>query len=102
VAESEEEDCVYYFDQRMSRDWANMLQGSQQETHYRAEGRRFERVPYGRETFRNPGEAKREPCRHCCTIGGRLHEPGCDYEECPKCTRQLMSCDCEFLGHEWK
>lgn len=101
MAESEA-DYVYDFDQRMTRDWARMLKESQQETHYLADGMRYERVPYGKETFRSPDEAAREPCRHCCTIGGCLHEPGCDYEECPRCNWQIMSCDCEFLGHEWK
>lgn len=34
----------------------------------------------------------------CCDCGakvGFLHHWGCDQERCPRCGRQLLSCDCE-------
>jgi hypothetical protein len=70
------------------------LEGSQLLTHYRFEGELYPRMPYGLETFRHPVEAGRMPCRHCGAAEGRLHEPLCDYEQCPVCGGQVMSCDC--------
>jgi hypothetical protein len=91
---------VTFFGQRMTRDWAEMLQKTQQRVAYVAEGTKYWRIPYGSETFRNPAEAASQPCRHCSTILGKLHEPQCDYEQCPKCNWQRMSCDCVFEDEE--
>ena len=63
-------------------------------THYRYEGRSFPRLPYGLETFRDSVEAGRKPCRHCGAVKGQLHHPLCDYEQCPVCGEQVMSCNC--------
>lgn len=35
-----------------------------------------------------------ERCHDCGVIAGGIHHPGCDWEECPKCRRQLISCGC--------
>lgn len=35
-----------------------------------------------------------EPCHDCGAPIGTFHHPGCDMEECPKCLRQAISCDC--------
>ena len=43
-----------------------------------------------------------QPCRHCNTLLGKLHDPDCDYHQCLACTRQTMSCDREFEGNERK
>jgi hypothetical protein len=32
-------------------------------------------------------------CHSCHCREGELHKPGCDVEQCPKCGRQLISCD---------
>ena len=90
------DEYVTFFGQRMTREWAEMLQATQRKESYVAEGKSYRRIPYGSETFRNPREAATEPCRHCSTIFGKLHEPRCDYEQCPKCNWQSMSCDCVF------
>jgi len=92
------DDRVVFFGQEMPRDWADMLARTQARTHYVSEGVSYARLPYGSETFRAPVEAASQPCRHCCTIFGKLHEPMCDYEQCPKCNWQIMSCDCSFDG----
>jgi catechol 2,3-dioxygenase-like lactoylglutathione lyase family enzyme len=73
------------------------LEECQSLTHYRSEGGTYARVRYGRETFRDPAEASRAPCRHCGAVKGQLHEPLCDYEQCPVCGEQVMSCDCGIL-----
>jgi hypothetical protein len=90
------DDVVTFFGQQMRRDWAEMLARTQRRVAYVSQGRSYPRVEYGAETFRDAKEAASQPCRHCCTILGKLHEPMCDYEQCPKCNWQRMSCDCEF------
>jgi hypothetical protein len=92
------EELVELWGQSMTRDWADMLLATQLRAHYTSAGEVFRRIPYGSETFRQPVEAARQPCRHCNTVFGKLHEPMCDHEQCPKCNWQLMSCDCTFDG----
>jgi hypothetical protein len=96
------EDIVTFFGQQMRRDYAEDLQAAQDETHLVCDGEVYPKVAYGDETFRRPIEADHKPCRHCGTIKGKSHSHACDYEQCPKCHHQLMSCDCEFVGHEWR
>ena len=97
-----EDDLVLMFGQQMTRDWAEALTAAQEETHYRDGEGQYRRVPFGEESFFNPEVAESGPCRHCGTIKGKLHFSACDYEQCPKCGIQQMSCDCEFIGHEWR
>ena len=33
-------------------------------------------------------------CHDCGVEKGKQHIPGCDWEECPFCGRQLIGCDC--------
>jgi hypothetical protein len=88
------EDIITYNGVQMRRDYAESLERAQRKTHYTLNESRYPRIPYGQETFRNPAEAQRQPCRHCSTVFGKLHEPLCDYEQCPVCGGQVMSCDC--------
>jgi hypothetical protein len=96
------DDIVEFFGHRMRRDWAEALQEAQDETHLVCDGEVYPKIAYGDETFRTPVEADHEPCRHCGTIKGKFHWHACDYEQCPRCGGQMMSCDCEFVGHEWR
>jgi hypothetical protein len=36
-------------------------------------------------------------CHDCGTTSGHLHHDGCDWERCPRCGGQLLSCDCNWL-----
>jgi hypothetical protein len=85
---------------RESSEAEDYLEESQSLTHYRFEGKLYPRLPYGLETFRNPTEAGRKPCRHCGAVKGQLHEPLCDYEQCPVCGEQVMSCDCGIFTED--
>ena len=37
-----------------------------------------------------------ENCSSCGNAFGHYHDPGCDMEPCPQCTKQLTSCDCLY------
>ncbi len=76
------------------------LEQSQSLTHDRFEGELYPRLPYGLEAFRNPVESDHKPCPHCGAVKGQLHEPLCDYEECPACGLQVMSCDCGIFTED--
>jgi len=93
---------IELFGQIMPLDWAEMLIASQKEIYFRDSEGEYKRIPYGHQSFIKINDAIIKPCRHCNTIYGKLHEPGCEYEQCPKCNQQMMCCDCEFIGHEWQ
>lgn len=44
--------------------------------------------------------SKEKKCHDCGVKEGETHKPGCDWEECPFCHKQLISCNCcyEKLG----
>lgn len=96
------DDLVPMFGQMMRRDWADALANAQNETNYRDADGEYRRVSFGNEWFLDRHIVASGPCRHCGTIEGKLHFSACDYEQCPKCGKQLMTCDCEFIGHEWR
>ena len=96
------EEEVEFFGQKMPKEWAEFLVATQKDTHYKDESGEYARIPYGQQTFMKIPNAMTEPCRHCNTIYGKFHEPDCDYEQCPKCNQQKMTCECEFIGHEWR
>lgn len=43
-----------------------------------------------------PWRNHRGPCGDCGVEPGGLHHLGCDLQDCPRCRRQLISCDCRF------
>ena len=90
---------VFYNGILMRSDWAEAIEEAQLETHYLIEGESFPRIPYGLETFRHAATAAFRLCRHCHVTLGQLHEPLCDWEQCPNCGDGVMSCECSITGH---
>lgn len=86
--------------QGLSLEEAHALEEVQRLTHYRLKGCLYQRLPYGTETFRSPSEGQHQPCRHCNARQGQLHEPLCDYEQCPVCGGQVMSCECSLYTED--
>ena len=56
----------------------------------------FERIPFGKERRLNLGFGA--TCPICNAERGRLHECGCQGEECPKCGNPVVNCCCECLS----
>lgn len=50
------------------------------------QGKVWKRFPYDDQEMK---------CGDCGAAAGEYHFAGCDMERCPKCGRQLISCDCE-------
>lgn len=56
----------------------------------------LEPVKYGFELdtgFASPSADGRR-CGDCAALPGNYHHVGCDWEKCPRCHGQLLSCDC--------
>ena len=58
---------------------------------YRVEGTIYHPVLYGGE-LHNWGAAER-PCPGCGVEAVQQHRPGCEIEECPVCSKRLITCD---------
>ena len=58
-------------------------------------GIKYDRIKFSDEDcfFGNFEEGSR--CGDCNARRGHYHHPGCDLEQCPVCTLQLISCDCD-------
>src|SRR5215831_10966320 len=52
----------------------------------------FRRIANGEE--QRYGVPTRARCHDCGVLDGKFHHPGCDWEECPCCRHQLISCSC--------
>ncbi len=56
-------------------------------------------IPYGEERrYDEPAKpwvaGPGQRCKDCRVAVGGRHHPGCDWEECPRCGHQLISCGC--------
>ena len=58
------------------------------------DGKVFERVFYGAEPSPFGASTRPRPCHDCGVLLGGYHHFGCDWERCPRCSGQLLSCGC--------
>ncbi len=83
---------------------------SQKEKTIILHGKRFRRIKYGYEKFDEPDEMKvdggkitwiesteKNSCHDCFAVLGQYHCFGCDVEQCPRCSGQSLSCNCQLL-----
>lgn len=61
------------------------------------DGQAYLPVRYGRERGRR---GVRVRCPDCGVLPGSVHHHGCDMEQCPRCSRQSITCDCLWAGEE--
>jgi hypothetical protein len=58
------------------------------------DGKELQPIPYGSETPNYYDGTNPEHCHDCNAKIGGYHHIGCDWEECPNCESQLLSCGC--------
>ncbi len=62
-------------------------------THFECDGKLYQRRKHGEEGHAIPDDFR---CRDCGAKAGHYHHFGCDFERCPVCGLQLISCDCNI------
>lgn len=67
---------------------------------YLIKGELYTRVKYGEEQYQDEIRHTKETCAECMVKLGEFHVPGCDWEECPKCSGQAICCECSFEEEE--
>lgn len=63
-------------------------------------GKRYDRLTYGQETYEIANPANPPRCHDCGAQIGGLHHDGCDWEQCPRCKGQFLSCGCYWIRRE--
>jgi hypothetical protein len=91
---------------KMIAGWQEKIDAAQLITHLHDEhGVAFERIRYGNEVMyfgsvfdqvQHKIEITNPYCGDCAVAMGQIHVASCDWEQCPKCKGQLLSCDCNF------
>lgn len=64
------------------------------ETAWEIDGIAYKRLRYGQEERFGELGIPEVRCPNCGVTEGRVHDWGCDWEECPCCHGQAISCDC--------
>ena len=63
----------------------------------------FQRVPFGEEhsaSYLTDPVLPDHTCHDCGVAPGEEHAENCDWEACPRCGGQLISCDCDVWVRE--
>ncbi len=58
------------------------------------DGKNYERIKYSCQNEHSDGILPY--CGDCSAVDGEYHGFGCDFEICPKCGNQLISCECDL------
>lgn len=58
------------------------------------EGKVFDRIFFGAEPGHPANTPTDLPCHDCGVHVGGYHHFGCDWERCPRCGGQMISCGC--------
>ena len=93
-----EKKYVEYNGTKVVEGWPEKIESAQTEKTYVIADVEYTRIPYGEEA--DDWGADSHPCGDCAVIKGQFHVPGCDIEQCPACSGQVLSCDCEFEGDD--
>lgn len=91
VGEVNRRRMVYYRDNWMVEGWPEKLRDAQTHPFYVIDGKRYRRIPYGKEGY---GVRSDIPCHDCLAHEGEYHVMSCDMERCPACGGQAFLCGC--------
>lgn len=90
--------------ERLNRDgtpvdasFVKKIEEAQEDQEYEIDGKVYGRIRYGdqRERLADWVAKTQAVCHDCLVRPGELHVPGCDWELCPKCLGQAISCGCD-------
>lgn len=65
---------------------------------FTVKGIEYKRIKYGEEPNNRP---KQECCPDCAVRKGLYHAFNCDWEQCPKCGGQALSCECNLYNESF-
>lgn len=91
------EEFVNFNGVEVHRSWPLELLEAQNVDQLSLRGRLFARYRYGDEPWWKTSEIGDRPfreCHDCAALPGQYHGMACDYEQCPSCQGQLLSCGC--------
>lgn len=91
------EEFVTFNGVEVHRSWPLELLEAQSVDHLFLRGRTFARYRYGDEPWWKTSEIGGRPireCHDCAALPGEFHGTACDFEQCPCCQGQLLSCGC--------
>ena len=77
--------------------YAEALAKARELRQYVINGQPYERVRFGDEPW--AGELE-DFCADCRVTRGDFHLPGCDIEQCPRCSGQVVACRCFYDEHD--
>lgn len=60
------------------------------------EGKMYDRIPFKSDLIKNDQDEGFDTCPDYGVKPGEIHWWSCDWEVCPKCGGQLLSCNCEI------
>ncbi len=94
------ENFVIFRNQEMDKEFqeeflTEIANNHKAKNYFDKDGRNYTRIPYGNEKFFN-SETGHEYCPDCCAAIGEYHYEQCDFEVCPACGGQKLSCECEL------
>lgn len=88
-------DLVLYNGLEVSKKAPKETMEAQDITHYLLNSQEFDRIRYGDERkYEHVYIRADRPCGDCNARVGQYHVPGCDWELCPRCYGQNISCGC--------
>lgn len=93
-----EGDMVLYNGIEVARFWPKIIERAQEHSAY-VISRPLSRVPYGKEAL---DWTPKVACADCGVLPGQFHVRSCDFERCPACGLQALTCPCRltYLSNE--
>jgi len=85
---------VTYQGEHLIKTFPSRIVNAQNVRYYKIGDTYPKRVPYGQESW-YPDKPTESNCHDCGVRVGQLHVSTCDFEQCPGCNGQVLSCQCD-------